>query len=98
MLEFFFSGLATAVGFIIILLKLPTRRILYFDVIIDGIYSLGLVFLMSGTYSGLVSAVMSGLFFSGMLWALKGAIGYDRPRIRGGVIVWERVPARWFKR
>lgn len=68
--------------FILICRFLPIRKVLYFDKYIDLFFTLVLPFAFYGTFSGMATAILSGLFLSLYLLIAKWALGSEAPRSR----------------
>jgi len=64
MTMFIIAGLITALGVLIILLKLSLRFALYWEVALDVLFTIAIPLLFAGTYSGLMTAVFAGIFIS----------------------------------
>lgn len=80
---------ATTAGVLAIGYKLDLKKVLNYDILIDCVVTGGLMYVYAGTYSGMVTAMVSGLLLSVSLIFLKRAIGYKRPTRRGTSILWE---------
>ena len=93
MLEMLLTGLITAFAIIVIMMKINIRKFLAFDAPIDIIVTVGLGALgaATGTFSGLIVGIFSGVIFSLVFWCMKKVIGYDRLTKKG----WEPVQPSW---
>lgn len=65
--------------FILICRFLPLKKVLYFDKYIDLFFTLVLPIMFYGTFSGMVTAVFSGLFLSIYLFIAKLCVGCEAP-------------------
>lgn len=66
----------TALGYYILLLKfLGVANLLRFEKWLDAIFSLGIPLLFLGTFSGMATAALAGLFLSMMIAALRWLVG-----------------------
>lgn len=72
MLGYLIAGMFTSLGILIILFKIGLRRVLYWEVPLDIFFTIGVPILMSGTYSGLMTAVFAGIGVSIGLRVLRG--------------------------
>jgi hypothetical protein len=90
-----FSGILTAVGLVAITAKFSRNfleRVLGYDWAVDLLVTLGLPILFIGTYSGVMTAVVTGLAVSFILWITKNLMGYQTYSRANG---WERHQASW---
>lgn len=76
------SGILTAISVFVLLCFFDIRRVAGYHVWIDIFFSVGLVAVYAGTFSGMITAFFGGLTLSIMLLAVKYLMGY----------------ARWYKR
>ncbi len=93
-----FSGILTAVGLVAITAKFSRsflEKILGYDWAIDLMVTLGLPILFYGTYSGMMTAVITGLSISFILWIAKNLIGYQKYEVVEGKRVWNRHHGKW---
>ena len=65
------AGLISAIGILILILKLGMRKVISYDVAIDVIVTGILMFSLAGTYSGMMAALVGGLFVSITLFLMK---------------------------
>lgn len=65
--------------FLLICKFLPLRKVLYFDKYIDLFFTVVLPIMFYGTFSGMVTAVLSGLFLSLYLLIAKLIVGTEPP-------------------
>lgn len=66
--------------FILICKFFPLKKVLYFDKWIDLFFTIAVPAMFHGTFSGMVTAVFSGLFLSLYLLIAKWAVGSEAPR------------------
>jgi len=106
MLEFFFTGIVVAISCLFLLMKFDIKKVLWVDWLVDIIFTVFLAILMAGTYSGMIAALMGGMFLSMALFVLKRIIGYRRPTVwqiqTAGkywrpVVVWIEETGKWQK-
>jgi len=72
------AGLLTALGIVFLLYKVGFNKILGYDVIVDIVATIGLMYIFSGTYSGMMAAIIGGLFISVVLIIAKQFINYEK--------------------
>jgi hypothetical protein len=70
------SGLLSAVSVYIVLLCLDIRRVVGYHLVVDVTFSVLLVVVYAGTFSGMITAFAGGLSLSLMLLLTKLLIGY----------------------
>jgi hypothetical protein len=63
-MEGIFPGLLTAIAILVVLWKIGFKRFKYIEVPIDIAVTIGLMILFWGTFSGMMAAIIGGLFFS----------------------------------
>ena len=91
-----FSGILTAVGVVVVAAKFSRRflkRLLGFEALVDGVVTVGLamIFATTGTYSGIMTGVVTGLCISGVLWVTGKIIGKEVLTKDG----WKEVDPEW---
>jgi|TARA_B110000238_G_scaffold119255_1_gene129234 hypothetical protein len=72
------AGLLTALGIIFLLYKVGFNNILGFDILIDIVATIGLMYVFAGTYSGMMAAIIGGLFISVVLIIAKQFVSYKK--------------------
>ena len=72
------AGLLTAVGMLFLLYKVGFKRVLAYDVIVDVVATIGLMYVFAGTYSGMMAAIIGGLFISVVLIIAKQFVSYKK--------------------
>lgn len=78
MIELAIVAAAIAVGFFIVMFKMGLRRVLGYDLFVDVSLTVLLMMMFSGSFSGMVVALMSGLVISVVLLVLRKFIGYEK--------------------
>ena len=79
-MEIILLGFLFATGkFILICKFFPIRKVLYFDKWIDLFFTCIVPFMFSGTFSGAVTAIFSGLFLTLYLFIAKMVVGSQAP-------------------
>lgn len=67
--EFAMPGVAAALVFYILVMTVPFRdTLLRHHAYVDVIFTFGLIYMLSGTYSGGMTAAIGGIVLSLMLW------------------------------
>tara|TARA_B100000795_G_scaffold143989_1_gene107818 strand:+ start:310 stop:615 length:306 start_codon:yes stop_codon:yes gene_type:complete len=72
------AGLLTAVGMLFLLYKVGLKRVLAYDVIVDIVATIGLMYIFAGTYAGMMAAIVGGLFISIALIIAKKFVSYQK--------------------
>jgi len=72
------AGLLTALGMLFLLYKVGFKRVLAYDVVVDIVATLGLMSIFAGTYSGMMAAIVGGLFISVILIVAKRFVSYEK--------------------
>lgn len=92
------AGLLSALGFMLIALKINRKlllRILGYDWIIDiGVTGLFMWF-MAGTFSGSLVAIINGICISLVLWLGKNIMGYEVIDFSSRPYKWKAYPSTW---
>lgn len=81
----YLAGFITFIGLILLLSKINrtvVRKALGYDLYIDIILTFFVAWLLKGTYSGMIAAMLAGLAFTVTLYTLKQFIGYEKLRLR----------------
>ena len=92
-LEIIILGFLFATGKFLLLCKfMPMRKVLHFDKWIDLFFTIAVPIMFHGTFSGMVTAVFSGLFLSLYLFIAKKIVGSEPPNFfkRKGPLVHRR--------
>lgn len=79
MLGYMIAGLVTALGILIILVKIGLKRVLYWEVPVDIFFTIAVPLMMMGTYSGLMTAIFAGIGVSLGLRILRSWFKIDAP-------------------
>ena len=72
------AGLLTALGMLFLLYKVGLKRVLAYDVVVDVVATLGRMSIFAGTYSGMMAAIVGGLFISVALIVAKRFVSYEK--------------------
>lgn len=78
-----FSGILSAVAITVVMMRIDMKKFAGYPAICDMAVTLGLTFLLYGTWSGIVAAIIGGLTFSVMLTVYRYLFGYSRFTIKG---------------
>lgn len=78
MLEMMIIAVAAAIGLLILMFKLGTKKVLGYDIYFDIALTVLLMISLSGTFSGMVIALIAGLTISITLLILRKFIGLER--------------------
>jgi hypothetical protein len=94
------SGILTAVGIILIVAKLNPvwlERMLGYDFVIDLLMSFGIVFIFgsTGTISGTMASIVTGISISIILWIAKNSMAYQKLEKVDGKWIWKRFHGKW---
>ena len=71
------AGIAT-LGFLVLMFKLGLRKVLGYDIYVDIALTVLLMMMLSGSFDGVMVALVSGLLISIILLILRKFIGYER--------------------
>lgn len=74
----FETGFIVFLGMVLLLIKLPRRwalRLLHYDLLLDCVVTLIVLFIHFGTFSGVMAATVAGLMTSLFTTAMKRAFG-----------------------
>lgn len=75
---YFFISLGSALALFVLMLKIGLKKVLGYDVYVDIFCTLFLMFIFQSTVTGMIAAVIGGLFLSILLMFCKFLIGYSR--------------------
>ncbi len=68
------AGITAAAGLLFLILKLGPRKVISYDIPIDIAITSFLIWSLSGTYSGMMAALIGGLFVSVILYIMKNTM------------------------
>lgn len=88
-------GFLAAIAVIVVLMRMDLKKFLGYPVMMDIVVTLILSYLLYGTFGGMVSAIIAGLFFSLFLTLLRRLYGYKRLTLKRFRFVWQEYPAVW---
>lgn len=70
------------------------KRMLGYAAIVDVLFTVLMFMMFAGTFSGIVAGAFAGLFMTGLLYILRGVMGYERLVWRKWRFVWCSFPPR----
>lgn len=88
MAGYIFSGFAVVLCVLAMMARSNLKRWLGYSNVVDIVFTIFMIALFHGTFSGVVSSAMAGIWMSGLLTILRKSIGCER-------LVWQR-GARWY--
>ena len=78
MIELALIAAAVALGFLIVMYKMGIKKVLAYDLYVDVGLTILLMMIFSGSFSGMVVALIGGLALSIILLILRKFIGYTK--------------------
>lgn len=84
MLTLFCVALITVLGFLIMMGRLNLKRFLGYPNLVDITFTVLMLLMFEGTFSGMFVAAVASLFMSLMLWVLRSSIGAERLAVARG--------------
>ena len=94
------AGLISAIGFIIIMMRLNLRRICGYAIVFDIAITALLVFMFQGTYAGMMTGLFAEIIISLFLTSVKKLYGFERAvvmRLEGNLlpsVIWVQYPGK----
>lgn len=82
------ESVGTAVGLLAIFYKFDIRKVLGYEKFVDVACFILIAYLFSGTVSGMIIAMLSGLLISVILALLKKKLGFKVLRFKDGTFKW----------
>ena len=86
------AGVLTAVSVFILLCFLNIRKVVGYHILIDVVFSILMVVVYAGTFSGMITAFCGGLTLTILLWGTKLIMGYALWYPKYG---WRYFPGVW---
>lgn len=77
-MDIIWAGIISAIAMIFLLMKLDIRKVCGYDIFIDVFFTFLLAYMFSGTYSGMMAAIIGGAVLSIFLFIMKKQFGYMR--------------------
>lgn len=87
-MEMLLAGIISASAMIFLLLKLDLKKICGYDFYVDIAFTFLLAYLLSGTYSGMMAALVGGAILSVFLLIIKKLNGYSKLEIVDKKLIW----------
>ena len=75
------AGILAGLGLLLLIFKIGLRKIIAYDIVIDIAVTSLLMVSLAGTYSGMIAALIGGLFVSVVLWVLKKTVTREELRL-----------------
>ena len=82
MATFILVGAMTVIGVLLMLARLNIKRFLGYPNTVDILFTLLMLWMFAGTFSGMVAAGFASLFMSIILWVLRSTLGAERLAVR----------------
>lgn len=86
-----FTGIIAALAMIFLMLKMNLRRLCGYDIFIDIGFTGLLAWMLAGTFSGMMAALVGGAIISIFLYVVKQRVGAERLVFRNFKLKWEKV-------
>lgn len=86
-----FTGIIAALAMIFLMLKMNLRRLCGYDVFIDIGFTGLLAWMLAGTFSGMMAALVGGAIISIFLYVVKQRVGAERLVFHNFKLKWEKV-------
>ena len=80
------AGITAAAGLLFLILKLGPKRVISYDIPIDIAITSFLMYILAGTYSGMMAALIGGLIVSVVLFAMKKTMIREELRLNSKTI------------
>lgn len=88
-------SVASALAMLLLLLKLNLRRVLGYDVAVDIVVSMFLIYTFKGTVTGMAAAMLAGCTISLVLYITKQVVGYERLQWHNRRFHWASYRGAW---
>jgi hypothetical protein len=82
------TGFIAAIAMIFLMLKMDLRKLCGYDVLVDIGFTGLLAWMLAGTYSGMMSALVGGAIVSVFLYFTKRQLGYKRLAVVNHKLTW----------
>lgn len=83
-----FAGIVAAIAMIFLLMKLDIKKVCGYDVTVDVGFTFLLAWMLAGTFTGMLAALLGGAIISVFLYFMKKANGYKRLVIHNRKLQW----------
>lgn len=81
-------GILSAFVILIAMSRINLKKFMGYPATMDVLVTVLLIWMLHGSYVGMVAAVIGGLFFSGMITVIRRMHGYTKLERRGFRYVW----------
>jgi hypothetical protein len=82
-MDILYAGVIAAVAMIFLMLKLDIKKICGYDILVDITFTGLLAWMLAGTYSGMMAALIGGAIVSIFLFITKKVNGYSKLTRKG---------------
>ena len=89
-MEMLLAGVISATAMIFLLLKLDLKKVCGYDFFIDIGFTFLLAYMFSGTYSGMMAAIIGGAILSVFLFFMKKVNGYSKLTFKNRKLKWRQ--------
>ena len=87
-MEMVLAGTVSALAMIFLILKLDLKKVCGYDFFVDIGFTFLLAYMFSGTYSGMMAAIIGGTIVSIFLFFVKKVNGYSKLAIVNKKLTW----------
>ena len=84
-MDILYAGVIAAIAMIFLMLKLDIRKICGYDILVDIAFTGLLAWMLAGTYSGMMAALIGGAIVSVFLFITKKVNGYSKLTRKGWI-------------
>ena len=87
-MEMVYAGIIAALAMILLLLKLDMQKVYGYSFLIDVGFTGLLAWMLAGTYSGMMAALVGGAIVSIYLYFYKRVNGYKKLKFEDNKLTW----------
>ena len=87
-------GIISALGLLLLALKIGGRKIIGMDIYFDIAITITLMIMFAGTFSGMAAAMIGGLFVTILLFIMKKTMVHETLTVKKGIPKWKEVDPR----
>lgn len=87
-MEMVYAGIVVAIAMIFLMLKLDIKKVCGYDIYVDIGFTGALMLMLSGSYAGMMAAIIAGAIISIFLYTTKKLIGYKKLEDVNGKSIW----------
>jgi hypothetical protein len=91
-------GVLSAFVILIAMSRINLKKFMGYPAAMDVLVTVVLIWMLHGSYVGMVAAVIGGLFFSGMITVIRKMYGYTKLERKGYRLVWVEYNGTWYER